>query len=111
MNSATQPSTEGTPNNSDPSPELVELLTKPINGRLKATIHDIVDERVDELRRLDGFEPLWTAKDVAHALNVSKRTVENVISAGDLQPIYIRGARRFDPDAVRAYVRHTASKS
>jgi len=48
---------------------------------------------------------LWTIGDVATRLNVSNRTVESIIDDGKLTPIWIRGQRRFEPEAVEAYLR------
>jgi hypothetical protein len=56
-------------------------------------------ERGDTLYDTDGLAKRWL---------VSKRTVETEVAEGNLVPTFIRGARRFTPDAVRAYER-TAS--
>ena len=47
---------------------------------------------------------------VASRLNVSPRTVESIVAAGEIPVVRIgapgkRGVRRFDPAAVEAYVR------
>ena len=53
-------------------------------------------------------EPLLTVEDVAAHLAVSKRTVETLISEGELVPLRIRGTRRFTREAVDAFLRTTA---
>lgn len=51
---------------------------------------------------------LLDATEVAATLNVSLRTVEQLIAEGDLVPVWIRRARRFTPEQVEAYIRsHT----
>ena len=57
-------------------------------------------------------DSLWDVKDVADRLNVCKSTVEKIIHQGEIEPIWIRGQRRFDPDAIDAYCRRqVGSKS
>lgn len=66
----------------------------------------------DEVRTLQEAvpKPLWKIRDVAQYLNVSKRTVENILADGELVPIRIRSARRFQPEAVKAYARRCAER-
>lgn len=52
---------------------------------------------------------LRTASGVADYLGVSLRTVETLISLGELRPIWIRGARRFTPEGVEAFL-HSAAR-
>jgi excisionase family DNA binding protein len=52
---------------------------------------------------------LLTLPQVAHYLQVSERTVETLVAEGELQPIYIRSRRRFEPEAVKAYLRSQAN--
>ncbi len=52
-------------------------------------------------------EPLLSVKDVADILNVSVRTVEDIIVCGELRPIWIGGQRRFRPEQVRAFLAST----
>ena len=75
-----------------------------------------LEDQVETLRQRleeaeDSPESRWTPKQVADYLNVSKRTVERIIDRGRLNPLWIGEQRRFDPEAVRAYVReHGTSK-
>ena len=56
-------------------------------------------------------DQLMTLPQVAHYLQVSERTVETLVAEGQLQPIYVRSCRRFEPEAVKAYVRSQANGS
>ena len=49
---------------------------------------------------------LLSVADLAKTLNVSRRTVENIIAAGKIRPLWIEGQRRFHPDMVDAYLRN-----
>ena len=62
------------------------------------------------LREHAALKPLMSVDDVARTLNVSARTVENIILQGKLRPLWIKGQRRFHPDAVDAYVRTCEKK-
>ena len=48
---------------------------------------------------------LLSVADLAKTLNVSRRTVETIIAAGKIRPLWIQGQRRFHPDVVTAYLR------
>ena len=54
--------------------------------------------------------PLMTVEDVAAYLNVSKRSVEQLVAEGDLNPIYVRSVRRFSKSGVDAYLRRCVSR-
>ena len=75
-----------------------------------------LENQIETLRRQleesdDSPDSRWTPQQVADYLNVSKRTVERIIDKGELNPLWIGEQRRFDPEAVRAYVReHGTSK-
>lgn len=47
---------------------------------------------------------LLTTEEVAEILGVSTRTVKRALQSGDLQGVLVRGARRFRPADVEAYV-------
>lgn len=49
--------------------------------------------------------PLWTARDVADYLKVSRSWVYWHAEAGNLPSVKIGGHRRFFPDEIEAYVR------
>ena len=57
------------------------------------------------------IEPLMSVKEVAHALNVSVRTVEDLLTFSDLKAIWVGGQRRFLPDQVRAFLESPKRKS
>lgn len=75
-----------------------------------------LEDQIEILRRQleesdDSPDSRWTPQQVADYLNVSKRTVERIIDKGELNPLWIGEQRRFDPEAVKAYVReHGTSK-
>ena len=62
------------------------------------------------LREFVALKPLLSVDDLAKTLSVSKRTVETLIHAGEIQPIWIRGRRVFHPDAVDAFIRSRTKK-
>jgi len=75
---------------------------------LENKIEDLQDQLQDRTTVSEGYRsPLQ----VADYLSVSKRTVERMIDAGTLNPLWIRSQRRFKPEAIHAYVReHGTSK-
>ena len=68
----------------------------------RAALRSILRE---ELAAAGEPEPLLDVGGVARRLSVSVRTVEKIIASGDLAPIWVEGSRRFDRDAVEAYIR------
>jgi excisionase family DNA binding protein len=56
------------------------------------------------------MEALLSIEEVADILGVSKRTVEDIVASGRLDPIWVKGQRRFHPDTVDAYLRSPAQK-
>ena len=62
-------------------------------------------EQGDEGSAKLGPEPLWTAKDVATFLSVSRSWVYHRAEAGDLPCLQIGGLVRFEPERIRAYAR------
>lgn len=76
-----------------------ENLTEEDARRIEALIERIVAEQAE------APTPLWTIEDVATRLDVGKRTVEKIIDAGRITPIWVRGQRRFEPEAIEAYLR------
>lgn len=81
----------------------------PTSSDVNRTIDELRDQ-VESLRaRVEKLETeqegLWTIQEVGEYLSVSVRTVERIIKKGRLQPIWIRHQRRFEPEAVRRYVR------
>ena len=75
-----------------------------------------LENRVETLRRRleeaeDSPESRWTPKQVADYLNITKRTVDRIIDRGHLNPLWAGDQRRFDPEAIDAYLReHGTSK-
>ncbi len=95
------------PSSTTPStkPEILERLAQEedLSERTVESIEQLISRIVKD--KTDVPSKLWKIGDVATRLNVSTRTVENIIDNGKLTPIWIRGQRRFDPEAVEAYLR------
>ena len=68
----------------------------------RAALRSILRE---ELAAASEPDPLLDVGGVARRLSVSVRTVEKIIASGDLAPIWVEGSRRFDREAVEAYIR------
>ena len=82
---------------------------------LKAELKDELGEafRIQARLLLDeytGLKPLMSVVEVAKTLNVSARTIENLIGQGKLRPLWVKGQRGFHPDAVMAYLRTCEQK-
>ena len=80
-----------------------QVSATPLN-EVRADLADLRRE-VASLVKPPGPPALVTVKDVAKALAVSVRSVEELIASRELTPIWIRGARRFDPRAIQAFIR------
>lgn len=85
-----------------------------LEAKLDAFGRDVV-ERVrrsnrELLQAFQSIKPLMSVEDVARTLKVSPRTVEKVIQSGELEPLWIGGQRRFHPDAIDAYLRHSCNR-
>lgn len=92
------------PNRSEGRIQELEQRTRDLEDQVET-----LRQRLEEAE--DSPESRWTPKQVADYLNVSKRTVERIIDHGRLNPLWIGEQRRFNPEAVRAYVReHGTSK-
>lgn len=94
------PSSSEGPRSGNDAKDFVEAVADQIVDRL-------LDE-VDGVSSLQSTEPLLELSDVAHYLQISDRTVETLIAEGQIEPIWIRGQRRFTIDAIEAYVRRRA---
>jgi len=68
-----------------------------------AEVIETQNERL--LLRHAALKPLMRVRDVARTLGVSERTVETLVASGKLQPLWIKGQRRFHPDTVEAFIR------
>lgn len=88
-------------NTPDPAPADLGLA-----DRLAASVREAVD---DAARSMSAAPPpLLDVQGVADRLAVSVRTVETLITEGELIPIRVRSARRFTPEAVDDYLRRAA---
>lgn len=72
---------------------------------------DAIAERVAEIideRSSPGLPQLYTQRQIARALSVSERTVDNLVAAGELVPVRVtpsRKARRFARANLEAFIR------
>ena len=85
---------------------------------LKSLISDLQEDLANHLTGVLRREkantkpgPLMDVEAVAQRLNVSKRTVETLIAEGQLNPIWVRGQRRFTRKAIDAYIRNNVGHS
>ena len=84
-----------------------------LDARLVAFRDHLTEHVVEQVRALNeqllreysAMKPLLDVADVARTLGVSPRTVEKLIGLGKLKPLWVKGQRRFHPDAVTAYLR------
>lgn len=83
------------------NPELIERI---------CNLEDLLADVLTLLKSPPPIQSLLDVSDVAERLGVSKRTVETLISTGEIKPIRIKGQRRFDRDAIDAYIRRCAEK-
>ena len=82
----------------------LEQRTRDLEGK----IEDLQGQLQDRTAVPEGY---WSPQQVANYLSVSKRTVERMIDAGTLDPVWVRSQRRFKPEAVQAHMRkHGTSK-
>lgn len=88
-----------------------------VKVELKALKHAVwaLKEQLDGVATADPdgetAEPhAFTTAQLAARWQVSERTIDYEIEAGTLVPFYVRGARRFTIDAVRAYERKASGR-
>ena len=82
-----------------------------LRADLRRELSEIIEEQNERLlRKHTALKPLMSVKDVARTLGVSERTLETIINSGKLQPLWIKGQRRFHPDTVDAFMRASERK-
>ena len=79
------------------------LLRPELAAQIAETVHGLYELLLIEHA---AQKQLLSVNDLAKTLNVSRRTVENIIAAGKIRPLWIEGQRRFHPDMVDAYLRN-----
>lgn len=67
-------------------------------GRIRSILRE-------ELGAAHEAPPLLDIGGVARRLSISVRSAEKLVAAHEIVPIQVGGVRRFDPDAVEAYIR------
>lgn len=70
----------------------------------------IFREEITKANRIKALPTLLSTDEVALALKVSIRTVENLIAEGEFRPIFVRRQRRFTSESVHAYLKSQAGK-
>ena len=73
--------------------------------RLADTVADQVRRRLEPHLRPWSDAPLLDPKGLARKLAVSVRTVDDLVSKGEIIPRYVGKQRRFTPEAIDAYLR------
>ena len=91
------------PDHSAPEPSTVAALEREV-AALREQLAALPARLLEAARASQMPPPLLTVKDVGRTLSVSPRTVETLIADGEIVPLWVRGQRRFHPDAVLAYV-------
>ncbi|MCH7740753.1 MAG: helix-turn-helix domain-containing protein [Chloroflexi bacterium] len=84
-----------------------ERITDALEELLSPTLKQLSD-LLNQLPNQDNA--LMTKADVATYLNVSIRTIDTLISEGELIPVHVRSARRFTRDSVDRYINRLPSK-
>jgi len=76
-------------------------------ARIREIVRSEFQRQLDAANQNLGPDPLWDVDQVAEYLNVSRRTVDTLIAAGELRPMRVGRQRRFDPKTIDAYLRST----
>ena len=85
-------------------------------GRLAALVQEAVRpllaDALEPLRQalVQPSDGLLTFAEAAAWLAVSARTLESIVAEGDLQPLVVRGQRRFSRDQLNAYLHRCAGR-
>lgn len=92
-----------------------DALAQQVVSLLQPALEEHINQAIDHQNRQlleehRSMKPLLCVGDVARTLQVSMRTVETLIASGKLRPLWIRGVRRFHPDAISAYLRSCEKK-
>lgn len=77
---------------------ILESFGDDLPGKVAERVLALINESVP-------LKPLLTVKDVSRTLKISERTVETLIGAGKLRPLWVGGQRRFHPDTITDYLR------
>lgn len=88
------------------------LLSKMIDKDSAAELVEVLAEFVKQPVEGHPAETarLWTTAETAEYLGISKRTVQRLRCDGELKPVRIGKAVRFDRGTIQAYARHAAER-
>ena len=93
------------------SPLVLSVVVAPdATLKLAETIADLVGRRFTDQTHTDQDAPLLDAKGVAERLSISVRTLDTLISGGEIVPTYVGRQRRFTPGSVNAYLRRKTGR-
>ena len=67
-----------------------------------------IERKIDALHSERDPDALLSEKKVANLLDVSKRTVQTMRAAGEINALRVRGCVRYTRAAVRNYIRRSA---
>ena len=90
-------------------PPDLDALADDLEARVRRAIRE--ELAADRPAAPPQAPPLLDLAGTAARLNVSERTVESLVALGEIPVVRIgtgRGVRRFDPDAVEAFIRRRA---
>jgi len=80
----------------------LRAMERRIGERLIETIREQNHQLLEKHRAL---KPLLSFADAAKTLSISESTLEKIVANGKIQPLWVRGQRRFHPDQISAYLR------
>lgn len=87
-------------------PDVLDAKLEDLKDQLTAQVVDRVRAANEQLlQQHAALKPLMSVADVATSLKVGSRTVEKLIAQGKIRPLWIKGQRRFHPDAISKYLR------
>jgi len=103
----------------DGSDKTIEALREAVEEIMVSYLQDfkmdlyvtLRNELQHQLSSRSRIEPLMSIKEVAQALNVSVRTMEDILIYSNIETVWIGGQRRFRPDQVRAFIESPKRKS
>lgn len=87
-------------------PDVADVVG-PVAEAFAERLIEAVEHRLTRHQIPSIDHPLYDIKAVARKLAISVRTVETLVAEGRIVPVAVRGQRRFTPESVDAYIRHS----
>lgn len=112
MNTGTQEKrTTHTSQETEVPAEAPTALKDELQSYIDSQVEGAVEKALENVKEEWASEPqLWSIQQAADYLNISARTLDTMIASGEIEPIWIKGQRRFDREAIFAYVRSNVGK-